>query len=572
MMLHVHTRSLSTSADSRTRTINRRHARRLSGPIDGDLAAVSFSRLSISPVEDIEMTMPHKRSPTLPPQSSSHENAPSLPNPPNTTDRSTNDFEEDTSMSDCGLPITAELLHRSLIAMDTRSVADRMSASPGPNPLSSPLSSATTHKEQIDEEMPKVTSVEVLFAPDAGDVDKTHQPAFSPDGLPIPIAHTHTPQTSSSYSHDSSSATIVSASKPSSRDNSVYGDVSPKASSPLPPSSMPTSPATSNPTSPYESHVPLRDTDTSCPAIISMSVDDLRTCSPAWSTQPVPSSPVQTSERLVASSPPPSSVLGKRASSEFEDVPKLVVGSSPVKRIRTDGIRSSPPPVTIRRQTPTSQQRSRKKLITPFRPPTIVRKSPPALVEQVTAAPNNHCTPLATTACSAPPNVAKTMTKLARSSRAAAQFKSPMAARPAGSGREVVLPTAMILTLERKVTALRRAIKIERDRDEEKLAALARKWREAGREAAYELWDIVRGMATDSGHVDGTPASDSWRSSWGWEGKDEQEGDNGEDDAMKVEEEQEEVKREETLGVMLRKLNIDPATLGWDDALESFIG
>lgn len=132
-----------------------------------------------------------------------------------------------------------------------------------------------------------------------------------------------------------------------------------------------------------------------------------------------------------------------------------------------------------------------------------------------------------------------------------------------------MLPTATIQALERKVTTLKRAIKIKRDEDEEKLATLAKKWREAGREAAYELWDIVRELVPNSTDAPAS-GSDSWRSGWGWDGKDEPETENTEDDAMKVDEEEEE-KPEETLGVMLRKLGIDPETLGWNDALESFV-
>lgn len=131
----------------------------------------------------------------------------------------------------------------------------------------------------------------------------------------------------------------------------------------------------------------------------------------------------------------------------------------------------------------------------------------------------------------------------------------------------MVLPTVAIQTLERKVTALKRALKIKRDGDEEKLASLATKWREAGREAAYELWDIVRELVPSAAEA-ATPANDSWRSGWGWDGKDEPETENVVDDAMNVEEGE---KPEETLGVMLRKLGIDPETFGWNDALESFV-
>lgn len=202
----------------------------------------------------------------------------------------------------------------------------------------------------------------------------------------------------------------------------------------------------------------------------------------------------------------------------------------------------------------------------------MTRTTSPALTGRQLPEPNKPKLPPLTGVRVPLANATKTMTKLAMNSRAAAQFKSPMAVRSVGGARPLVLPTATIQALERKVTTLKRAIKIKRDKDEEKLVTLAKKWREAGKEAAYELWDIVRDMAP-SGTDSAGPGNDTWRSDWGWEGKDGEmeNGDQDEkDDAMKVDGEDEE-KPEDTLGVMLRKLGIDPETLGWNDALESFV-
>ncbi|TFY69446.1 hypothetical protein EVG20_g3168 [Dentipellis fragilis] len=114
----------------------------------------------------------------------------------------------------------------------------------------------------------------------------------------------------------------------------------------------------------------------------------------------------------------------------------------------------------------------------------------------------------------------------------------------------------------------------KRDDDENKLEVLSKKWRESGREAAYELWSIVKEAAeTGGGKNDG-----AWASGWGWD----------DDQKVKVEEDSEQVGEgasaanygedvekenevEETIGVMLRRLGIAPETLGWDDKQENFV-
>jgi hypothetical protein len=118
------------------------------------------------------------------------------------------------------------------------------------------------------------------------------------------------------------------------------------------------------------------------------------------------------------------------------------------------------------------------------------------------------------------------------------------------------------MNLERKLTILRRAAKIKRDGDEAHLERLAKKWRDTGREAAYELWGIVRDMSTDGGEMRGNGNDNGW--GWG------EQGTSREDDVDTAEGEHAE-KQENTLGVMLRKLGIAPETLGWNEEEEAFV-
>jgi hypothetical protein len=121
------------------------------------------------------------------------------------------------------------------------------------------------------------------------------------------------------------------------------------------------------------------------------------------------------------------------------------------------------------------------------------------------------------------------------------------------------------MNLERKLTTLRRAVKIKRDGDEGNLKRLAKKWRDAGREAAYELWGIVRDLSTEEGEIRENGKDNGW--GWGEQGE---HGTSGED-GLEVEEGEHTEKQESTLGVMLRKLGIAPETLGWNDEEEAFV-
>jgi hypothetical protein len=151
------------------------------------------------------------------------------------------------------------------------------------------------------------------------------------------------------------------------------------------------------------------------------------------------------------------------------------------------------------------------------------------------------------------------------SSRVAAQFRSPLVKVPVHTSRPLVLPNQELMNLERKVTILRRAVKIKRDGDEGHLERLAKKWRDAGREAAFELWGIVRDLSTEGCEARGSGSGNGW----GWDDQDKHV--TIEEDGLDAEEGGDPDKQDNTLGVMLRKLGIAPETLGWNDEEEAFV-
>jgi hypothetical protein len=220
-----------------------------------------------------------------------------------------------------------------------------------------------------------------------------------------------------------------------------------------------------------------------------------------------------------------------------------------------------------RRATLASQKLSRKKLAAPFRSPMqatpitakvdtpVSQREVPR--EQIFKEPQAKCQAVPNPVCL---RVQKT---LVRSSRAAAQFRSPLVKTVEHGPRPLVLPSQGIMTLERKLTLLRRAVKIKRDGDESHLERLSMKWRDAAREGAYELWSIVRDLSTGGGEV----RSSSSDVGWGWEERKGHgtSGTDAEDEECGVQQEN------NTLGVMLRKFGIAPETLGWNDEEETFV-
>lgn len=146
---------------------------------------------------------------------------------------------------------------------------------------------------------------------------------------------------------------------------------------------------------------------------------------------------------------------------------------------------------------------------------------------------------------SRPPSLAQSPAvskKLFASSKAASPFKSPFII-PTSTSSTPVRPQSSapnIKVLERKLQLLKRATKIKQDEDEEKLTGLVKKWRTAGREVAWEVWQIVKEQGQEDGGGWGAetkskkavPISESWgwndpakktsadsgmRDSWGWD-------------------------------------------------------
>ncbi|KAI0003033.1 hypothetical protein BJV74DRAFT_566752 [Russula compacta] len=295
------------------------------------------------------------------------------------------------------------------------------------------------------------------------------------------------------------------------------------------------------------------------------------------------------------SSSPPRQTTTRTKRDQYDESDEDSISAKPVKRIvgvllcfrrslinfriqRTDEtmsspLRNSPAP---RRATLASQKLSRKKLSAPFRSPLQTKTTSTQLVMS-TSLGNVPQEPsggerrakwetIPNSAQEAPAGAQKTIKPLVRSSKAATQFRSPLAKAPERASRPIVLPNQTILNLERKLTILRRAIKIKRDGDEDHLKRLAKKWRDAGREAAYELWGIVRDLSTEGGEREirgnGSDARWGWdkgeRGTFGEDGLDGEGGGYGE-------------KHESTLGIMLRELGIAPETLGWNDEEEAFV-
>jgi len=183
-------------------------------------------------------------------------------------------------------------------------------------------------------------------------------------------------------------------------------------------------------------------------------------------------------------------------------------------------------------------------------------------------------------------NVGDIRTKY-RTTRAATQFKSPLTGDAATKLGKMVRMTPNIQALERKSQILKRALQIRQEDQERTLEELARKWTDAGREVAWELWALVKDNGTSeydvSNKVKGLwPLNDK---GWGWNEPTNEERSRNEclymsgietDGACRNDEynqaaEMEEGPLQNTLGIMLRQLGIDPETLGWDEGEGTFI-
>ena len=181
-----------------------------------------------------------------------------------------------------------------------------------------------------------------------------------------------------------------------------------------------------------------------------------------------------------------------------------------------------------------------------------------------------------------------------RTARAAKQFKPPMqVVNPtASSVATAVIGTGMvsrvgavpaIQALQGQVQTLKQAIKIKNSGDgcgDEVLEQLVEKWTAVGREVAWALWDHVKDLDPGTGgtlqgggwytddDADGVGSKRAFDSSWGY---------SDDESAKKKAKFDEDVDQGEapteqhTVGVMLRRLGIDPDTLGWDEEEGYFV-
>ena len=210
-----------------------------------------------------------------------------------------------------------------------------------------------------------------------------------------------------------------------------------------------------------------------------------------------------------------------------------------------------------------SQKQQRKKLSTAFRSPLINKLnthptpshrsdyySTPLSKDENKEKPSNtpassshekreNITPRASPSVS---SSSPRITSFTSSARASAQFKSPLRSplMSKGSSSSPLLTSSTpsagfsvsasrtIHSLEGQVTRLRRALKIRDEGEADKLQVLIEKWREAGREASWELWGMVReecnyegnwATGNQGGYVEGQSESKTslWDHNWGWD-------------------------------------------------------
>ncbi|KAL1667558.1 hypothetical protein GGF50DRAFT_112104 [Schizophyllum commune] len=269
-----------------------------------------------------------------------------------------------------------------------------------------------------------------------------------------------------------------------------------------------------------------------------------------------------------------------------------------------------PPPPTTKRPTALAYKAQSKKLAKPFRPPAMKPKvevndaippssSPPRTSPPRSSSPAGH-----KFTTSKPPPVDKK--KQHRTQRAASQFKSPLTPGASAAVTSNVRLTPQIQALERKLQVLKRAVKVRREGEEGTLEGLVRRWTEAGREVAWEVWGLTKeaaqggdwgygsgggqakgGFGSSGGFGGGFGKEEDANKGWGWDKEDEKKGGSSwgwanegggesqeeeeKDDSAQYKDEVEEVKPQQTLGTMLRLLGIAPETLGWDDNEEGFV-
>ena len=181
-------------------------------------------------------------------------------------------------------------------------------------------------------------------------------------------------------------------------------------------------------------------------------------------------------------------------------------------------------PPAPKRATLASQKQQFKKLIAPFRSPLMLKKDEDTL--SVDLAESKSPLPVLLPVSKLPltpqkphpaPSTTPAKTRV-RTLKAASQFKSPLSSSALSSERgPSIRLTPTIQSLERKLQLLKRAIKVKENDEEKTLVGLVKKWTEAGREVAYELWDLVKDSANKG---DGSRGNgNGFNGTWEWDGK-----------------------------------------------------
>ncbi|KAI0722969.1 hypothetical protein C8Q76DRAFT_855298 [Earliella scabrosa] len=287
----------------------------------------------------------------------------------------------------------------------------------------------------------------------------------------------------------------------------------------------------------------------------------------------------------------------------------------PTKRARIEDTSPTciPSPPNPKRLTPASQAQQRKKLAAPFRSPVIKGPLIQGGLHAVYATGRAAPQPPVRGSCSKEDVNEENRVALKpsagvankdRTANAAKQFKSPLqtstTTASAGSSSigtasgvfSAVRAAPTIQALQGKVQTLKQAIKIKNSSkgdEEEVLEQLVEKWTSAGREVAWALWDYVKdldpGTGPDVGAKGGWFADEDEKvgvkrgfdPSWGYDdGHAEKRArvSGGSEGGVEVEEtvdEEEPAVVQHTIGVMLRRLGIDPDTLGWDEEEGDFV-
>ncbi|KIM45844.1 hypothetical protein M413DRAFT_23662 [Hebeloma cylindrosporum] len=267
-----------------------------------------------------------------------------------------------------------------------------------------------------------------------------------------------------------------------------------------------------------------------------------------------------------------------------------------------------------KRSTVAGQRAQQKKLTRPFRSPVMQRLAPKpsagpstsfmssdtVVLNEVTAVPPTAKIVEESGNAVAPASSHTLDTNIKhRTTRAASQFKSPLTTTSTASADEAALVrlTPTIQSLERKLQLLRRALKVRENLQEVVLGGLVKKWTEAGREVAWEVWDNVKDNASSEGRGNlmkgkkrAIEESWGWDESggskkpkedrnWGWDvvpvsdrgTESEQVGETVVGSLEREEEADEEDVPHATVGTMLIQLGIAPQTLGWDEEEGTFV-